>query len=161
MAAQVNSDSASAHSMGEGEADSLHLAAGSTSTADTASINISDKAPSNEDFGSSAAAVAPAMRGEDNLSRLRREAAQLHDDRNAYSFPKCKTALAVFLLATGLVMVISGMAVDSLAMGLVGAFLTMPGAYYSWGIFKSWRGDWRSRQRFYDVEEREGDEDMA
>lgn len=62
-----------------------------------------------------------------------------------YVFPKLRVLLAIFLLVLGFCMVIAGIAVESVAVGIVGAVLTLPGGYMSFVYCMVWRGDPRFR----------------
>jgi len=63
-----------------------------------------------------------------------------------YAFPKARVALALLLLLLGFCLAVSGMAVPSMPVGIVGAVLIIPGGYMSFVYLQVWRGDPRFRQ---------------
>lgn len=96
----------------------------------------------------------------DDLEELRERSAVESSRPRMYRWPKWRVALAVFLFALGFALCIAAIVNMSLAFGIAGGLVLLPGVYMSFVYLQLWRGhpmfrkeDWLIR---IDDEEDEG-----
>lgn len=91
----------------------------------------------------------------DDLYAVRERSVVEHRER-LYRFPFVRASLAFIFLVGGFSLCISGIALLSLAMGIVGALLVVPGAYVTFVYVQIWRrvpAYLRDQDRWMDVVE--------